>query len=124
MVANDPQRCILCKRCTRVCDEWMGEEAIEAGNRGANTVIGTFGGTDSFADGINEDGEATGFASDAGGTFYAYRWRHGHVEKLAPLPGHARSFGNWINDEGEVCGWSSVPGVSTSAISSSAMPST
>src|SRR6185436_16704122 len=22
MVANDPQRCILCKRCTRVCDEW------------------------------------------------------------------------------------------------------
>jgi NADH-quinone oxidoreductase subunit G len=44
MVANDPQRCILCKRCTRVCDEWMGEDAIEAGNRGANTVIGTYGG--------------------------------------------------------------------------------
>ena len=44
MVANDPQRCIVCKRCTRVCDEWMGEDAIEAGNRGANTVIGTYGG--------------------------------------------------------------------------------
>jgi NADH-quinone oxidoreductase subunit G len=44
MVANDPQRCILCKRCTRVCDEWMGEDAIEAGGRGAGTVIGTFGG--------------------------------------------------------------------------------
>jgi NADH-quinone oxidoreductase subunit G len=44
MVANDSQRCILCKRCTRVCDEWMGEQAIEAGNRGANTVIGTYGG--------------------------------------------------------------------------------
>jgi NADH-quinone oxidoreductase subunit G len=44
MVANDQQRCILCKRCTRVCDEWMGEEAIEAGNRGVNTVIGTYGG--------------------------------------------------------------------------------
>ncbi|MBK7512790.1 MAG: molybdopterin-dependent oxidoreductase [Chloracidobacterium sp.] len=43
-IANDPQRCILCKRCTRVCDEWMGEDAIEAGNRGANTVIGTYGG--------------------------------------------------------------------------------
>lgn len=43
MVANDPQRCILCKRCTRVCDEWMGEQAIEAGNRGSNTVIGTYG---------------------------------------------------------------------------------
>ena len=44
MVANDPQRCILCKRCTRVCDEWMGEDAIEAGNRGVSTVIGTYGG--------------------------------------------------------------------------------
>ncbi|MGA9993930.1 MAG: NADH-quinone oxidoreductase subunit NuoG [Pyrinomonadaceae bacterium] len=44
MVANDAQRCILCKRCTRVCDEWMGEDAIEAGGRGANTVIGTYGG--------------------------------------------------------------------------------
>ena len=44
VVANDPQRCILCKRCTRVCDEWMGEEVIEAENRGANTVIGTMGG--------------------------------------------------------------------------------
>ena len=42
MVANDPQRCILCKRCTRVCDEWMGEDAIEAGGRGAQTVIGTY----------------------------------------------------------------------------------
>lgn len=44
MVANDEQRCILCKRCTRVCSEWMGEDTIEAGNRGVNTVIGTYGG--------------------------------------------------------------------------------
>src|ERR1044072_9774899 len=35
IVANDSQRCILCKRCTRVCDEWMGEDAIEAGGGGA-----------------------------------------------------------------------------------------
>jgi NADH-quinone oxidoreductase subunit G len=44
IVANDSQRCILCKRCTRVCDEWMGEDAIEAGGRGSHTVIGTYGG--------------------------------------------------------------------------------
>ncbi len=44
IVANDAQRCILCKRCTRVCDEWMGEDAIEAGGRGSSTVIGTYGG--------------------------------------------------------------------------------
>src|ERR1700755_2691366 len=42
IVANDPQRCILCKRCTRVCDEWMGEDAIEAGGRGGHTVNGTY----------------------------------------------------------------------------------
>src|SRR5256886_16742661 len=53
MVANDPQRCILCKRCTRVCDEWMGEDAIEAGNRGSNTVIGTYGGWLDFSEGGN-----------------------------------------------------------------------
>lgn len=44
VVANDPQRCILCKRCTRVCSEWMGEDEIEAGNRGVATVIDTYGG--------------------------------------------------------------------------------
>ncbi|MBP9664027.1 MAG: molybdopterin-dependent oxidoreductase [Pyrinomonadaceae bacterium] len=44
VIANDPQRCILCKRCTRVCHEWMGEDAIEAGNRGVVTVIGMYGG--------------------------------------------------------------------------------
>jgi NADH-quinone oxidoreductase subunit G len=44
IVANDPQRCILCKRCTRVCHEWMGEDEIEAANRGVNSVIGTYGG--------------------------------------------------------------------------------
>ena len=43
MIANDPQRCILCKRCTRVCDEWMVErdEAVIGG--GGATVIGTDG---------------------------------------------------------------------------------
>src|SRR4029079_1629391 len=44
IVATAPPRSLLCKRCTRVCDEWMGEDAIEAGNRGVNTVIGTYGG--------------------------------------------------------------------------------
>jgi NADH-quinone oxidoreductase subunit G len=42
MVANDSQRCILCKRCTRVREEWKGDDAIEAGGRGAHTVIGTY----------------------------------------------------------------------------------
>jgi NADH-quinone oxidoreductase subunit G len=43
-IYNDPQRCVTCKRCTRVCEEWMDEFAITALNRGAATVISSFGG--------------------------------------------------------------------------------
>lgn len=42
-IYNDPQRCVTCKRCTRVCEEWMDENAITVLNRGAATVISTFG---------------------------------------------------------------------------------
>ena len=43
-IYNDPQRCVTCKRCTRVCDEWMDEFAITTINRGAHTFIGAHGG--------------------------------------------------------------------------------
>lgn len=43
-IYNDPQRCVTCKRCTRVCEEWMDEFAITAVNRGSHTVISSFGG--------------------------------------------------------------------------------
>ncbi|MGH9849669.1 MAG: molybdopterin-dependent oxidoreductase [Blastocatellia bacterium] len=41
---NDPQRCVVCKRCTRVCEEWMDEFAITTVNRGAATLISSFTG--------------------------------------------------------------------------------
>src|SRR5437588_8604213 len=44
MVANDSQRCIPCKRCTRVCDERIGEDVIEAGGPREHTDIGTSAG--------------------------------------------------------------------------------
>jgi NADH-quinone oxidoreductase subunit G len=43
-IYNDPQRCVVCKRCTRVCEEWMDEFAITAINRGAATLISSFNG--------------------------------------------------------------------------------
>lgn len=43
-IYNDPQRCVTCKRCTRVCEEWMDENAITVLNRGAATIISSFGG--------------------------------------------------------------------------------
>ncbi|MCI0336315.1 MAG: molybdopterin-dependent oxidoreductase [Acidobacteria bacterium] len=41
---NDPQRCVVCKRCTRVCEEWMDEFAITTVNRGSHTLISSFNG--------------------------------------------------------------------------------
>lgn len=43
-IYNDPQRCVTCKRCTRVCEEWMDENAITTVNRGSATLISSFGG--------------------------------------------------------------------------------
>lgn len=43
-IYNDPQRCVVCKRCTRVCEEWMDEFAITTIHRGAHTYIGSYGG--------------------------------------------------------------------------------
>lgn len=43
-IYNDPQRCVTCKRCTRVCEEWMDEFAITTVNRGSATLISAFGG--------------------------------------------------------------------------------
>jgi len=43
-IYNDPQRCVVCKRCTRVCEEWMDEFAITTVNRGSHTLISAFTG--------------------------------------------------------------------------------
>ncbi len=43
-IYNDPQRCVMCKRCTRVCEEWMDEFAITTVNRGSHTLISSFTG--------------------------------------------------------------------------------
>ncbi len=40
-IMRDPNRCILCRRCVSVCHNVQTVGAIEAINRGYNTVIGT-----------------------------------------------------------------------------------
>ncbi|MEZ5083115.1 MAG: NADH-dependent [FeFe] hydrogenase, group A6 [Bacteroidales bacterium] len=47
-ISRDPDKCILCGRCVRVCEEVMGVSAIDYINRGSKTVIGT-----SFNKGLN-----------------------------------------------------------------------
>jgi iron-only hydrogenase group A len=39
-IIRDPDKCILCGRCVRVCEEVMGVSAIDYINRGSKTVIG------------------------------------------------------------------------------------
>ena len=40
-ISRDPDKCILCGRCVRVCEEVMSVSAIDYINRGSKTVIGT-----------------------------------------------------------------------------------
>ncbi|MEA2042936.1 MAG: NADH-dependent [FeFe] hydrogenase, group A6 [Bacteroidota bacterium] len=47
-LVRDPEKCILCGRCVRVCEEIIGVSAIDFANRGSDSVIST-----SFDKGIN-----------------------------------------------------------------------
>ncbi len=40
-IVRDPDKCILCGRCVRVCEEVMNVSAIDYINRGSRSVIGT-----------------------------------------------------------------------------------
>jgi iron-only hydrogenase group A len=40
-ISRDPEKCILCGRCVRVCDQIMGVSAIDFINRGSESIIGT-----------------------------------------------------------------------------------
>ncbi len=40
-VVRDPEKCILCGRCVRMCEEVQGVSAIDFIGRGSSTVIGT-----------------------------------------------------------------------------------
>ncbi|NVO01669.1 MAG: iron hydrogenase small subunit [Bacteroidetes bacterium] len=40
-IVRDPDKCILCGRCVRVCEETMGVSCIEFTNRGSKSIIGT-----------------------------------------------------------------------------------
>jgi predicted molibdopterin-dependent oxidoreductase YjgC len=42
-IGFDPDKCILCARCTRYCDEIEGVSAIQLVSRGGHTTIGTAG---------------------------------------------------------------------------------
>jgi formate dehydrogenase alpha subunit len=44
LLESDPNRCILCEKCVKVCREVVGREAIEVVDRGDRTIIDTITG--------------------------------------------------------------------------------
>lgn len=50
-IVRDPDKCILCGRCVRVCEEVMGVSAIDFVKRGSQSEIGT-----AFSMGLNTSG--------------------------------------------------------------------
>src|SRR5690606_9845998 len=38
-IALDHNRCILCTRCIRACDQWVGAHVLDLDHRGANTML-------------------------------------------------------------------------------------
>jgi len=67
-------------------------------------------GSSSIANSINRDGVVAGYTIDGNGVRTAFRFHHGHLTALAPLPGSPGAAAFWINDAGDVCGFSSISG--------------
>ncbi len=86
-----------------------------AWDRGNMIDIGTFGGSFSFPNAINQRGEIVGVALDAvpdtfsmmglGTRTHAFLWRNGNLRDLGTMGG-TDSWAAYINDRGEVAGWS------------------
>lgn len=70
--------------------------------------LGTFGGMNSYASGINNNGQVVGQADLTGGTSsHAFLYTGGTMQDLGTLPGYTWiSDARCINDSGQVAGWS------------------
>jgi probable HAF family extracellular repeat protein len=89
-------------------DQMVGRAGIEAAlfEHGRTTMLGTLGGLYSEAFAINDDGQATGWASMEGDVVvHTVVWHDGKVDDLGTLGG-PQSQGMAINRTGVVVGWS------------------
>ncbi len=69
--------------------------------------LGTLGGTDAEATGINDEGRVVGWSTLANGQQHAFLWRAGSMRDLGALAG-GKSQANDINSEDVVVGWSTT----------------
>jgi probable HAF family extracellular repeat protein len=78
--------------------------------------LGTLGGEESSARGINDSGEVVGEATLPNWAGHAFLWEDGiGMRDLGTLPGGASSTAEDINETGQVTGWSGFSGIGTHA---------
>jgi probable HAF family extracellular repeat protein len=78
-------------------------------DNGTMTDLGNLGGTNSFAQCVNNRGDVIGNSNLPGDqTFHAYRWRNGKMRDLGTLGG-PDSQAIWINDAGDIAGSADLP---------------
>lgn len=70
--------------------------------------LGTLGGTNSAALGINDRSQAVGWSQDSNGWTQAFVWQNGAMTGLGFLPGGTNSVANAINGQGQITGYSHV----------------
>jgi probable HAF family extracellular repeat protein len=68
--------------------------------------LGTLGGTDSQANGINDSGQVVGWSADNIGHQRAFLYKDGVMKDLGTLGGGSNSWANGINASGQVVGYS------------------
>ena len=72
--------------------------------------LGSLGGTNSEALGVNDDRQVVGWSQDAAGRTQAFVWASGTMTGLGFLPGGTCSVANAINNRGDVTGHAYVSG--------------
>jgi len=76
--------------------------------------LGTLGGTESAAQGINDDGQVVGFAANASGSNAAFIWDDGVLTDLnlliSPASGWTLTEARGINNAGEIVGLGTIGG--------------
>lgn len=70
--------------------------------------LGTLGGTNAVALGINDDAQVVGWSQDSNGWTQAFVWQNGTMAGLGFLPGGTNSVAMAINGAGEITGYSHV----------------